>query len=86
MAQYQHPKDKGRVLEVGETEGVKRRILERTGWKLVPQGQEAPPAPAPEPKPGKQTAKTTDGPGPLNVPVKTEPGVEPPSKKQVGNA
>lgn len=70
MAQYQHPKDKGRVVEVGENEGAKRRMLERLGWKLAPQGQEAQPAPKAE-KAGKQTAKTTDSPKPLNV--KAEP-------------
>lgn len=85
MAQYQHPKDKGRVVEVGETEGVKRRALERLGWKLVPAGQEVQPQ-APAPKPGKQTAKTTDSPKPLNAPVKTAPGVEGPKKEQTGNA
>lgn len=86
MAQYQHPKDKGRVVDVAETEGVKRRTLERMGWKLLPAGQEAPAKPAPAPKPGKQTAKTTDGPKPLNAPVATAPGVAGPNKTQTGNA
>lgn len=85
MAQYQHPKDAGRVVEVGEGEGVKRQILESLGWKLIPAGQEAPP-PAPAPKPGKQASKTSDGPKPLNAPVKTAPGVKGPGKEQTGNA
>lgn len=67
MAQYQHPKDKGRTVDVGEKEGAKARILERLGWKPVPQGQEQPAPKATAPKQGKQTAKTTDSPKPLNV-------------------
>jgi hypothetical protein len=68
MAQYQHPKDKNRVLEVGENEATKRRILEQSGWKLVPAGQEVAPAAKPAtPKQGKQTQPTTASPQPLNV-------------------
>ena len=66
MAQYQHPKDRGRTVEVAEGEGAKVRILTRLGWKLVPQGQETQPA-APAPKQGKQAAPTTADPQPLNV-------------------
>lgn len=68
MAQYQHPKEKGRRLDVGDNEGAKARMLQRLGWKPVPQGQEVKQEPkATAPKQGKQTAKTTDSPKPLNV-------------------
>lgn len=66
MAQYQHPKEKGRTVEVAENEGTKVRILTKLGWKLVPQGQESRPA-APAPKQGKQAQPTTADPQPLNV-------------------
>lgn len=41
--QYRHPTDPRRVLDVGDEEGAKRRILESLGWMPVAQDQGAPP-------------------------------------------
>ena len=67
MATYQHPKEKGRTVEVADNEGVKARILQRIGWKLTPQGQEQQPTAPAEPKQGKQAEPTTADPQQLNV-------------------